>query len=252
MILLMLAFTGCLKYNYTQITAERSSMATPNNLPSLHESAHQLGLDLTVPDQTIPDVAIGLNANLAALGCELSVDPDAIKGSWQSYTLRLNTPPFTRLVRAATGGIIMREDTIVPPEPPSPDTTIEELVSATTEGAVWVDERAAKFRKHIAQQNGGLLRAMLDGLVDGGYSERAAKSDMRQEFDELLDSLWTRGSYSSFPEAKVVAAIMRHADVRSPMSTLKAVKRFKGFLKDYGVGLALQRLLPDEVIAELH
>jgi hypothetical protein len=226
-------------------------MATPNNLPSLHDSAHQLGLDMTIPDQTIDDATISLNTNLAVLGCELSVDADVIKGSWQSVALRQNTPPFTRLVRAATSGIIMREDTIVPSEPPSPDTTVEELMSASTEGAVWVDERAAKFREHIAAQNGGLLRAMLGGLVDGGYPERAAKNDMREEFDELLDSLWTRGSYRSFPEAKVIAAIMRHAEVRNPMSTVKAVKRFRGFSKDYGFGLALQRLLPDEVIAEL-
>jgi|GEM_PF-3397138 len=247
-------------------------MPLPEDLPvSLAESAYETGHDLTLPNQTIAGATIHLNGNLAVLGCEEAVDETEIKGTWDSNALRMYTPPFTRLLQAATASLIFRRGSLADialPEGASsaPELSTEytkiakvdpstvdlaEIIRNTGEGATWIDPAASKERTATADQNAFLLRQVLTGLRDGGYSEQSAKTEMREVFDEILDDLWRRGSYHLFAEPRVVTRIMSQAGIRTLTSRANAVRRFAGFARDYGVGLAIIRLLPEKYLIEL-
>ncbi len=231
-------------------------MVSPEDLPmSLVEGAEAIGRNLTTPGQAISAAVDQLNVDLLVIGCEASVSIEPITGSWGSTSLRQNTPPFSRAVRAATRAIIRREDqqntTTEPQFRPISDGLIEQAMRDTTEGATWIDSNAITFREHIARQNALLMGSMILGLENGGYKPKAIRRDVRSEFDEILDGLWTRGSYSSFSESRVVAAIMRLSGVRNPLSTAHTFRRTFSFAREYGAGLAFTRLLPDRLAAEI-
>lgn len=227
-------------------------MATYEDMPiTLIEGAITLGRDLAAPEQTIAHAAGQLGVNLAVLGCEQDVDTNNIKGSWDSVFLRQNTPPFTRAVRMATSALIFREDSLVPAQAPE-NINLVDLVNNSGEGATWIDPQASAFREKIAIQNAHLLQGFMGGLASNGYAVRFSKRDMRQEFDEILDSQWTRGSYRKFPESKVVANIMRRSGIRNPISGVHTIERFVGFAREYGLGIAVERLLPDKIVSEMH
>jgi len=222
---------------------------------SLIESATVLGRNLTTPGQTINGAVNQLNVDLLVIGCEPSASTEAIEGSWGSVFLRRNSPPFSRIVRAGARSIIQREDQQSLATGPQfhgcSDEIIEQATRNATEGVVWIDPDEALFRERIATQNALLLKCMIGGLADGGYRPKASGRDIRDEFDEILDGLWTRGSYGSFPESRVVAAIMRQSGVRNPISTVHTLHRTFGFAREHGAGLAITRLLPDKLVAKL-
>jgi hypothetical protein len=226
-------------------------MTTCEGVPqTLDESARQLGLDLAVPGQTIADAVGQLNVNLAAISCEPAVDAEYVKGSWMSAYLKRGTPPFSRAVRSATGLIIFREESLV--EIPSPaGASVEELMQASTEGAVWIDEDASAYRQRVSDQNAGILRGFLGGLAASGYPLADGKRDARAEFNEILDSQWSRGSYHCFPESKVVASIMRKSEISNLTSIVHLAVRIRKFAKGWGYGLAIMRLLPDKIASEI-
>lgn len=210
----------------------------------LLESAHQLGAELATPNQIIADAIGQLNVNLVVIGCDPNASASAVRGSWESYILRPNTQPFTRAVRAATNAIIWRPYRLQEPAAPT-DFSNGALAIDSTEGAVWIDPASAAYRKRQAFQNGAVLRSVIQGLASKGYAEKRSKRDMHDEFDEVLDGLWTRGSYHCFPESRLVARTMDEAGLRNFGSTIHTAKRFRGFAKDFGLGLALERLLSE-------
>lgn len=233
----------------------------------LREGAFRIGSDLASPGQAINRAIGQLNINLAAIGCEPTVDADQVRGSWQSTLLTTDSPPFTRAIRGATSSIIWRPESLADTLPPidstpletdgneiwieAKDFNLEETTRQATEGSVWIDPVAAESREIFAERNSALLKDVLGGLALQGYSKAKAKDDMRKEFDEILDGLWLRGSYHCFSESKVIASMIRKTELGSPAGTVKAMRRFRSFGKDYGYGLALTRLLPESLLAEL-
>ncbi|HEY4963621.1 MAG TPA: hypothetical protein VIH90_02920 [Candidatus Saccharimonadales bacterium] len=231
------------------------------------EGAFRVGSDLASPDQDIDSAVWQLNINLAAIGCEPTVDAAQVRGSWQSAMLASDSPPFTRAIRGATLSVIWRPESLADTLPPigstpasksggvvwveAKDLNLEEAAHQATEGSVWVDPAAAEHRASYAERNSLLLKGFLGGLASQGYARPKAKEDMCQEFDEILDSLWRRGSYHCFSESKVIASMMRKTGLGSPAGTVKAIRRFHSFGKGYGFDLALTRLLPDSLLAEL-
>lgn len=220
---------------------------------SLVESAAVAGFNLTEPNQSISDAVGQLNIDLLVLGCEPQVTREGVAGSWESVFLRPNTQPFSRAVRAGARAIILRENTqhenLGPEYRESTPELVEQVMVGTLEGAVWIDPEAANFRKRIAKQNALLLGGFITGLAEGGYKPRRARRDVREEFDEILDSLWARGSYSSFGASRTIAATMRLSDVGNVVSAAHGVRRASRFAREYGVGQAIVRLLPDELAA---
>ena len=241
-------------------------------IPSeLTEAAFKLGSDLASSGQEIVPAIDQLNLNLAAIGCEPSVDAGQVRGSWQTVAFKVASPPFKRALRGATASIVWREnslaDSLPPPGSelvdalngtntqvawmPSETFDLEKALGGAAEGAVGVDTDEAACRANIAEQNAAILKAVIGGLAANGYARSSSKQVMHEEFSEILDSLWLRGSYHCFSESKVVATIMHKAGLRTTADSFHAARRFRTFGKAYGYGLALQRLLPEAVLAEL-
>jgi hypothetical protein len=163
--------------------------------------------------------------------------------------LRPGTQPFTRAVRGATHSIIYRE----PARPSAYIPTGEpRILEETPQGTTIMAEAVAAEPFAIAWTNGRILRSVLAGMDAKGYSESRGRRDMRSEFDEILDELWSRGSRSVFFEPQTVSAIMREAGVCNLASKVKGIGRFTHFAREFGLELAIQRAVPEELLAKAY
>ncbi len=238
----------------------------------LDEGAYRLGYTLAEPGHGILPALEQLSINLSRIGCDPTLDTQAIREGWPTDNFAIASPPFRRAVRTVTSSIIFRQESLVDSMPPigsrpvyddrgearndvawapSSAVDVDKAVKDASEGAVWVDPDEARYRAGIIACNASLLRSVRRGMAARGYPATETAYDMRQEFNETLDELWSKGSYHSFPASKVVAKIMRETGLRKPSDTLRDARRFKSFGRDYGYGLALMRFLPDAVLAEL-
>lgn len=210
--------------------------------------AQQMGMELAAEWQTIPGAIGQLDVNLMLLGCDASADANAIRGSWQSESLHQNTPPFTRAVRAATNAIIFRALPTVPISLNHPAIAGVEGNILSESGYAWLERHQAYSEQQLVLENARLLTRFRGGLALRGYSKRAAGRDMRQEFDEVMDSLWADNSDHDLARSRIVERIMDQAGLRDLGSIARSARRVQHFSQRHGIIPGLRRVTPTSFI----
>jgi hypothetical protein len=211
-----------------------------------------MGAELATEWQTISGAVGQLGVNLATLGCEFNdIDASTVKGAWQSDTLYQGTGPFTRAVRLATRAIIFRTYTIDPIPLNHPSMVSTEGADFSATSLEFINQHAAYIGEKLNHDNARLLARFRGGLALRGYSQRASSSDMRQEFDEILDSLWTHDVDHHLAQSRFVEQMMSQAGLRDLGSMARSARRVQNFAQHHGLLPGLRRISPASFMPRL-
>jgi hypothetical protein len=201
--------------------------------PNLVLVTKQFGTELASGAWTVEEATIRLSETLMTIGCDADLIADDLTKLSDEATDELLDPTSSfipRFVKVATRGIIFREDPDDEPlldrQPEIPvDLTIEKALSNSIEGVLWFDPEQEKWRDKMTTQSAKLLRALIDGMNESGYSKTAIKDVMREEIETHLDYLATRTSYAAAGLMPVIATIMAKARLNNLSTTIHWAKR---------------------------
>ena len=169
---------------------------------------------------------------LAAVLMTVLCDPNVVSDDYSVISEKFSDRPmnprselFAPMIRLAARGILLRDEDDEPLGPPT-NIAIDQLVANTTEGITWVSPEGEKHREQLSGKTGGLLRSLMIGMHEGGYSRRRSKAIVRAEAEDMAEEVAARHtSYAAINFLFVNYMIMQKAGISNPAVFLRTLRR---------------------------
>jgi len=212
----------------------RSSPTAVQQLSAMHEFGQGLASGEWTRDEALSRAALALtairsdahviSAQIERLGTDFGQEDS------ETTAVTPGDDYYNRLAKLAVLGVITREDPDDEPlldKPPTlpADFSLDKAISDATEGILWVDPEQEAWRAKMTNQAGMLIKAFVHGQVAAGYPKSAAKEQVRQQFDEILDNYAGKSSYAATGFLIFVGMIQTRSGIMNVSSLINWGKR---------------------------
>lgn len=207
-----------------------------------------LGAGLASGQWTLEEATTRFSRTLLDIGCDAKVIADDLTTLMNDghRVLKPGDPAIATIVKMTTRSIIYRNDfdsaslpsrTTKPgqitqqiaSESTAADSSrldIDRLAADSTESILWVGPEQQAWRDKMTVRSAELLKGLLSGMEEQGYSRATAKCHMRQEFEALLADLTSRTSYAAMGMLPYILSIQAKAGLLNVRSIGRIVRSF--------------------------